>query len=248
MDDKKYPVYDYVKFIWNKKLWLILAAIICMIAGAAFSFTRTPNYTSNISIFTGNGENEMLSKPGFIESEYRDDLPENLSSSLNVKIVEPFNIALSLSGKNKNVVESELLNIAEKYKDDLTERFNDQKGVWVDYTKSLEDKVAITSDAIEMYTELASSKDVSEENLIHYKEILMKKEETLSRYMLDLQEANEELKLYEPPKRMDLTTTASSNNLLRNMLLGAVFGFQLMLVILIFWKYILNARRSESQE
>lgn len=248
MDDEKYPVYDYIKFIWNKKLWLILAAIICMIAGAALSFTRTPNYTSSVSIFTGNGENEMLSKPGFIESEYKDDLPENLSSSLNVKIVEPFHIALSLSGKNKNEVESELLKIAKKYKNDLNERFNDQKSVWENYTKSLEDKVAKTSDSIEMYKELASSKDVNEENLIHYKEIWMKEEETLSSYMLDLQEANEELKLYEPPKRMDLTTTRSSNNLLRNILLGAVFGFQLILVILIFWKYIINARRSESQE
>jgi hypothetical protein len=247
MNDQKYPVYDYVKFIWDKKLLLILATILCMIAGAAFSFTRTQNYTSTAVVFTGNGENDKLSKPGLITGEYKDGLPENLMASFNVKIEEPFLISLSLSGPDKSTVESELKKTAEKYKADLAERFNEQYDVWEDYAKALEAKVKTTEQLIETYREISST-EKNEDNLNRYTEILMLKEEKLPRYYADLKEAEYELKLLEKPELESVTTNTASNNLLRNILLGGVFGFQLMLVILVFWKYVLNARRSESQK
>ncbi|MCM3663622.1 Wzz/FepE/Etk N-terminal domain-containing protein [Mesobacillus subterraneus] len=249
MNDHKYPVYDYFKFIWDKKLLLILATILFMIAGAAFSFTRTPSYTSKAVVFTGNGENDKLSKPGLISGEYKEGLPENLRASFDVKIVEPFLISLSLSGPDKNTVESELIEAAAKYEADLKERYNEQKGVWDDYTKALKAKVEKTEQLIDTYREISST-EKNEENLNRYTEILMLKEEKLPRYYADLKEAEYELKLLEEPelKKDSITTTASSNNLLRNILLGGAFGFQLMLLILVFWKYVLNARRSESQK
>lgn len=247
MDEQRYPVYDYVKFIWDKKLWLIVAAILFMIAGAAFSFTRTQSYTSTALVFTGNAENEMLSKPDLIKRVYMEDLPENLSGNLDVKIVEPFQIALSLSGTDKNKIESELTKVAGKYTDDMTKRFTDQYGVLERYAKAMEAKVEITDRSIETYTELVA-KGGNEENLDRYTEILIKKEEKLVRYEEDLLEAEEDLTLAEKPRLMGVTTIATSNNLLRNILLGAAFGFQLMLLILVFWKYLLNARRFESQK
>lgn len=247
MDEQRYPVYDYVKFIWNKKLWLILAAVLFMIAGAAFSFTRTESFMAKAVVFTGNGENERLSKPNLIIEDYKGDLPESLRAGLDVIILEPFQIQLSLTGKDKNSVESELKKTAEQYKNDLKERFDDQKGILQKYAKAMEAKVEKTQNSIDLYTELAS-KEGNEENLNRYTEILTKKEEAQVRYVEDLIEAQEDLVLAEPPRfEGEVTTTASSNNLLRNMLLGFALGFQLMLVILVFWKYILNARRSESQ-
>jgi uncharacterized protein involved in exopolysaccharide biosynthesis len=247
MNDQKYPVYDYFKFIWDKKLLLILATILFMIAAAAFSFTRTESYTSKALVFTGNGENERLSKPALIISEYKDELPENLSSSLDAKIVEPFQIQLTLSGADKNTVESELNKTANNYVADLTERFSQQYGVLENYVKAMEAKVKNTQKSIDLYTELVY-KEGNEENLNRYIEILIKKEEAQVRYEEDLVEAQDELVLAEPPRFEGMTTNASSNNLLRNVFLGAALGFQLMLVILVFWKYVLNARRSESQK
>lgn len=248
MDEQRYPVYDYVKFIWNRKLWLIVAAIVFMIAGAAFSFTRTESFTAKAVVFTGNGENERLSKPNFIIEDYKRGLPENLRGGLNAIILEPYQIQLSLTGSDKNSVESELKKATEQYKNDLKERFDDQKAILEKYVKVMEAKVVKTQNSIDLYTQLAS-KEGNEENLARYTEILTKKEEMQVRYEEDLLDAQEDLVLAEAPRyEGGVTTAASSNNLLRNMLLGGALGFQLMLVILVFWKYILNARRAESKE
>jgi hypothetical protein len=247
MDEHKYPVYDYVKFIWNKKLWLVIAAIICMIAGAAFSFTRTPIYTSKVVVFTGTGSNEFLSKPDLIKSRYEKEFKGEFNGNLNVSIKEPYQIEFSLSGADKNKVESDLKMIAEKYAEDMTNRYEVQYGLLNKQVKAIQEKIEKLSQSLETYENLGS-KEAEEE--LNYTDIgiLVKRFEALPRYEEDLAEAEYDLALMEEPEPLDVTTTASSNNLLRNMLLGAAFGFQLMLVILIFWKYILNARRSESKE
>jgi uncharacterized protein involved in exopolysaccharide biosynthesis len=247
MNDQKYPVYDYVKFIWDKKLLLILATILFMIAGAVFSFTRTQNYTSTALVFTGTGNNEFLSKPDLIESKYKEDLPENLRNTLNVKIKEPYQIELSLAGTDKNTVESVVTELADKYVGDLTDRYKLQYGLLREHTKALKAKVEEVQQSLETYEELSTKE--GNENL-NYTDIgiLIKRYEALPRFEEDLTEAEYELALMEEPDLAKVTTNASSNNLLRNVFLGAALGFQLMLVILVFWKYVLNARRSESQK
>lgn len=110
MEKIKYPVYDYIKFIWKKKLLLIGFTILCMVIGAGLSYTKQTVYTSTALVFTGNGNNEKLSKPILITEEYKEEVPQNLRGSLNVKIAEPLQITLSLSGPDKEDVESNTKN------------------------------------------------------------------------------------------------------------------------------------------
>lgn len=247
MDEQRYPVYDYVKFIWNKKLWLIVAAIIFMIAGAAFSFTKEPVYTSKVVVFTGTGNNEFLSKPDLIKSRYEEEFEGKFKGNLDVRIKEPYQIEFSLTGDDKNSVDSDVAMIAGKYADDLKARYDVQYGLLEEQVKAIEEKIEKIEQSLDTYENLAS-KEAEEE--LNYTDIgiLIKRYEALPRYEEDLLEAEYDLALMEDPYRLEVATTASSNNLLRNILLGGALGFQLMLVILVFWKYILNARRSESQK
>ncbi|WLR55515.1 Wzz/FepE/Etk N-terminal domain-containing protein [Mesobacillus subterraneus] len=247
MDEQKYPVYDYVKFIWNKKLWLVVAAILFMIAGAAFSFTRTTNYTSTALVFTGTGNNEFLSKPNLIESRYEKEFQGKFNGSLNVRIKEPYQIELSSTDTDKNRLESDVTMIAEKYYNDMNERYDVQYGLLEKQVKTIKEKIESIEQSLDTYGDLAS-KEADED--LNYTDIgtLIKRYEALPRYEEELLEAEYDLELMEKPDLVEVTTTASSNNLLRNMLLGGGLGLQLMLVILVFWKYVLNARRAESQE
>ncbi|WP_282140978.1 Wzz/FepE/Etk N-terminal domain-containing protein [Cytobacillus oceanisediminis] len=246
MEKIKYPVYDYIKFIWKKKLLLIGFTILCMVIGAGLSYTKQTVYTSTALVFTGNGNNEKLSKPVLITEEYKEEVPQNLRGSLNVKIAEPLQITLSLSGPDKEDVESNTKKLGEQYSDDLIDRFNKQYEVQEKYKNALEEKVKKTEEAISQYTQLIEE-NADEEKRVNYIEVLINKEEVAEKYRADLGEAEYDLALAESPELIEVSTVQSSNNLLKNILLAGAFGFQLMLVLLVLWKYIINARRALSE-
>ncbi|MEH6988330.1 Wzz/FepE/Etk N-terminal domain-containing protein [Cytobacillus firmus] len=246
MEKIKYPIYDYIKFIWKKKLLLIGFTILCMVIGAGLSYTKQTVYTSTALVFTGNGNNEKLSKPGLIKDTYNDALPEDISSSLDVKITEPYQITLSLSGSDKEAVESNTKKVAEQYTNDLTERFKVQFEVQENLRNALKGVVEKTDKTISEYDQLIQVTS-DEYKLLHYNEMLLNKMEALDKYQADLEEIEYDLALAEWPELMNVTTTQTSNNLLRNTILAGAFGFQLMLVLLVLWKYIINARRALSE-
>ncbi|MCM3246079.1 Wzz/FepE/Etk N-terminal domain-containing protein [Cytobacillus firmus] len=246
MEKIKYPVYDYIKFIWKKKLLLIGFTILCMVIGAALSYARPTVYTSTALVFTGNGNNDELSKPDLITGRYKEELPDEFKSSLNVK-ADPFQITLSLSGADKEEVETNLNKVADKYTNDLKEDFDDLNEAMDNYKNALEEKVKKTEESITQYEQLIQETS-NDSKLISYSEILINKMDMVDKYRADFHEAEYDLALLEAPKKSDVKTIQSSNNnLLKNALLAGAFGFQLMLILLVLWKYIINARRALSQ-
>ncbi|USK49597.1 hypothetical protein LIT38_24410 [Bacillus sp. CMF12] len=245
MEKIKYPVYDYMKFIRKKKLLLIGFTILCMVIGAGLSYTKQTVYTSTANVFTGNAENDLLSKPELITPIYKEELPDGISDSLNIKIVGPFHISLSLSGPNKEAVESNTKKVAEQYTQDLTERFNEQYEAQKNYKNALEGLMEETKETISQYNQL--KQETSDENkLFNFTEALINKR--YWEYTTDFRDADLDLSMAEPPRLIPgISTTQTSNNLLRNTILAGAFGFQLMLVLLVLWKYIINARRALSE-
>ncbi|URT70552.1 Wzz/FepE/Etk N-terminal domain-containing protein [Cytobacillus firmus] len=243
MEKIKYPVYDYIKFIWKKKLLLIGFTILCMVIGAGFSYTKETVYTSTALVFTGNANNDELSKPDLIIAKYKKELPNALQNTLNVQ-ADPFQITFTLSGNDKETVESAMKKLAEQYEKDLMIEFNDQYGSLKDYVNALVKVVNQTEEAVSKYNQLLETSD--EDKLFNYTAVLISKMD--SEYKADLLEAKDLLSSAEPPiYNNEVTTTQTSNNLLRNTILAGAFGFQLMLVLLVLWKYIINARRALSE-
>jgi uncharacterized protein involved in exopolysaccharide biosynthesis len=243
MEKIKYPVYDYIKFIWKKKLLLIGFTILCMVIGAGVSYTKQTVYTSTVLVFTGNGNNDELSKPDLIKSKYKKELPVALQNSLDVK-ADPYQITLSLSGPNKESVESNLTKVADQYTKDLTEEYNIQYGALENYRNALEKVIKQTEEAVSQYNQLILE-TTDQNQLFNYTEVLINQMD--SEYKADLLEVEKDLAIAEEPERNNVTTTQTSNNLFRNTLLAGAFGFQLMLVLLVLWKYIINARRALSE-
>jgi Chain length determinant protein len=245
MEKIKYPVYDYIKFIWKKKLLLIGFTILCMVIGAGLSYMKPTVYTSTAVVFTGNGNNDELSKPDLIAGKYNEEFPE-LNNSLNAK-ADPYQITLSLSGPNKEAVESNMKKVAEQYETDLREDFEKLKNNMEVYKNALEKEVKELEKAIPQYEKLIQETSSNSKH-ITYSDILINKMRLVDKYRADLYETKIDLDLLEEPAERSLKTIQSSNNnLLRNSLLAGAFGFQLMLVLLVLWKYIINARRALSE-
>src|ERR1700719_1693509 len=45
-ESRRYPTYQYIKFIWQKKIYLIGFTILCLVIGAAYSYTRGTSATT----------------------------------------------------------------------------------------------------------------------------------------------------------------------------------------------------------
>jgi hypothetical protein len=65
----------------------------------------------------------------------------------------------------------------------------------------------------------------------------------LVNYTEKLHKAKIQLSKMKPPELRNVTTASSGNNSVRNAIIGGALGFQLMLIILVIWKYILDAKR-----
>lgn len=243
MEKNKNTLYEYVIFIWRKKLWVIGFTILCLVIAGAFSFTSKQHVSATALVFTGNATNDFLSKPELIMDKYEETIPEDIRGSFFVKIEEPFQISLSLTGNDKETVEKELRKVAEKYTSDLKKRFDDQYKTLEQYTEILKRKIDKTEETINYYNEKISE-ETNGDKLSYYTELVIKAEEDIGEYYSEYYKANYKLTLAESPELMNINTEETGNNLTRNLLLAGAFGFQMMIIILVIWKYILNSREA----
>jgi len=227
-NNEKYIFYQYLKFIWNKKWWLVGAMILFMLIGLLYSLRQPLVYTGQAVIFTGNAQNDKLSKPVFIKSEYQGLLPDKVRNSFAVDLPGDNQMVFTVSEQTKKGADEDIRKVANSYVKDLQKRYQDQKTELKAAVKIVDIKQLKRE-----YKNYVSGLIQSKENITFYRDTIQW-----------LTEAKYQLAIMEPPKLMDVTTTQRSNNLIRNMLLGGAFGFQLMLIILVFWKYIRDARRS----
>jgi hypothetical protein len=223
MDSRKYPTYQYIRFIWQKKFLLIGLTILCMIITAVYSITKAHTYTSTALVFTGNGNNELLSKPDLIIDKYAKKLSPSVKGSLSAEILEPMQIQLTLSSKDKKLADSEIKKVGKLYTKDLTKQFNKQYNYREDYVKALENEIKAAK-----------------------KSKVLADKENLPKYNSDLDKNKTKLILFEKPELMNTTTVEKSNHTARNVVLVGAAVFQLMLIILVFWKYIIEARKAIS--
>ena len=65
---------------------------------------------------------------------------------------------------------------------------------------------------------------------------------------MDLLDTQTQIAMAEKPAFMNVTTKTAARNLVRNSALAGAFGLLVMLVILIFCKYIIDARRNNNEQ
>lgn len=241
-ESRRYPTYQYIKFIWQKKIYLIGFTILCLLLGAVYSYSRGTSATTTAVIFTGNANNDMLSKPDLIAAKYSRYLSKDIKGSFQAQIADKMEITLSAKGKNKNTLESQVGKAAKKYVQDLTTNFNAQNNVRINYANSVQKEIDATQQSIALYDQLLANHPTGQ-TADNYNQALVTNQDALQSERSDLLDTQYQITTAEKPQLMSVTTKGTSHNTIRNSLLGAAFGFWVALVVLIFWKYISDARR-----
>jgi uncharacterized protein involved in exopolysaccharide biosynthesis len=127
MDREKYIVYQYLRFIWQKKWYVVAAAVLFMLLGFLYSHRNPVVYTGQAVVFTGTAENDELSKPDLIRNYYNKLVP---NKSLTVTIPANFEIVLKVTDRNQQKAQQLIEKVGKQYvsdlKSDYTVQYSDQ--------------------------------------------------------------------------------------------------------------------------
>lgn len=243
MENEKYTIYQYLHYLWAKKSVIIGFTILSLLAGFAYSSFQTKEYVGKATIFTGNAKNDRLSKKPSIEGTYKKILPKELSSTISASIPTNFHVAIEIKGKDKKQVEKGIQDVATQYEKDLETRFNAQYNSKKEYVESLDQKVKLLEKRSELYDQLLVDPNTQKSDVGNYLDEMLKIEENQRNNKANLAKAKNDFAIMEKPEVVSVTTSLGSSNTLRTTALAGALGFQLILIFLVMWKYILNARR-----
>lgn len=239
--EEKYVLYDYLKFIWNKKMFVILGLIAGLIIGGVYAMTRPVTYTGTALVFTGNAENDMLTKKELIRPKYQDEIPPHLGGSFTVNIPSDFQVTLSVTGSDRNEVESNINHVSELYVKDLDEGFTRQYDAIEGYSSALSGSIEKTEALLDLYNEKLLTASPTDSNV--YQEEIMKLERQLEKDKENRAENEIDKSIMERPELMTVNMSVNDTSVLLYSLLAGAGLLQAVLVLLVLWKYLRDAAR-----
>ncbi|WP_077619739.1 Wzz/FepE/Etk N-terminal domain-containing protein [Litchfieldia sinesaloumensis] len=237
----QYVLYGYLTFLWKKKWLILLATIIGMGLGYGYSSLQKVTYSSIANVYTGTAQNEELSKVALIKGKYKKMLPDDLKEGFNATIPDNNVISLHLVGSNDSKVKENIESVAKEFEEDLKENYSLQEQAIRDYYNFLDSQIKspegllnddYKNNLIKSLPESLNTNIV--ENILTMQLAYM--EENF--HQLDIQ-----LSKLKEPYISEIIHNANKPSSLRYIVLGGAAFFQLMLIIVILWKYIINARQ-----
>lgn len=126
MNNTANTIVQYLQYLWKRK-WLILLVTI-LFAGLGYVYEQTrfqETYRGTALIFTGNANNDGLTKPNVQKGFYKNQLPETLK--LDIILPGNFQILITLDGTNSEEVEKNINKISKNYLERLEDNFTRQE-------------------------------------------------------------------------------------------------------------------------
>ncbi|MFV2049827.1 hypothetical protein ACEWK1_21030 [Metabacillus sp. YM-086] len=240
-EKKEYLFYKNLVFFWRKK-WLLIGIplVICLIV-SAFSMFSSREYVGKAIFYTGDVPDDFLTDPKLMEANYIDDSKD---VDAEFSVIKSKQVQIKVVDDNKDDVHKELSSLITSYTEDLLEayniRFNRTQDTVDVYENSLEENEKLIDryyEAIEAVKEDA----VPDTDLLA---AVATKEEIIYEYETSVNRMITDLALFKEPKLISESITQSDNYLVQNAVVSFALSFFLMLVVLLLWRYIREARRA----
>jgi hypothetical protein len=267
MNNTANTIVQYLQYLWKRKWLILLVTVLFAALGYVYEKTKfQETYRGSSYIFTGHADNDYLSKREFIIKELKPMLPKELKEKLDVTIPKDYQILITLEGPDSKKVESNLLEISERYVVLLKKDYNQQYKDMEEEQEALEEIIPMLEEqqvalgrnitlhlmgdnpSLEKQIESILEEEKEESNLEaqvnqlgvdlkSYKEIL--ENHTLITKKINKYYKNKKrLKVWKPPVwEEDVSVDPIVNKPFLNPLTAAALGFQLMIVFLVLYKF-----------
>ncbi|MED4454476.1 hypothetical protein [Metabacillus fastidiosus] len=237
--EKEYVLYKNLKFIWDKKSFLIIIPLlICLLTGAVSYFISDHKYVGKTVFYTSTLKKDALTEPDLMDAKYR---VENKNVEIDFSVPKNRRVQIKVTGDKKADVEQELKSLSEKYNADLMAdyklRYDLTEKPMKDYQKRLEH----VDKSLEAYYE----KVEAGEDQLFDKELLLgfaTKEQVAHEYVTSVNRMDTDLQLFEKPELISTSMEKSDNYFMQNAFIALVLSFFLTLLGLMLWRYTREAR------
>ncbi|MXQ55978.1 hypothetical protein [Shimazuella alba] len=241
---KSYAFYDYLAFMWQKKLWLIAIPLIAVVLAIIVSSFTRPTYQGSVLFNVADATDDKVTVPDIILSSYQKLLPKDLQPSLQAIVPKYKQVQIQISGKDKEQVTKGFQTVVKAYYTDLQKVYQQKVNLSKQYMATLQQRVA----TLEQASKSIKPSSVNAQSLEAFTDLqkeLATRQEQLQSSKLDL--ASVQAPVIVPPGSLeDLTISEKASPWKANILIALLSGIILAVVVVTLWKYILDARSSRN--
>ncbi|EDL64352.1 hypothetical protein [Bacillus sp. SG-1] len=241
MEDKKkqFTLYEYLLFFWRKKLFLILIPLIGLVLGGAASYLvpKKAEYIGQTTVYTGSVYLEILNDRAMVADRYglnpEDEFYVSANNFLKVKVY----------GDDESYLENKLEAFRTDLESDLMNEYEKRFQETESIIERTENYLSQLESAQEQYLNRLDSA-LSEEDSAVFEEIVRQNDVEIASSLAKIDRVNADLAFFEKPEVSSVNVSKVDNHTLEYVIGGFILGLFLAVVMLILWKYILDARRA----
>lgn len=239
-EQKKFVLYEYLLFFWKKKWSFLIIPIIFALLGFAASYVISTDakYTGNATVFTGSIKQKGLTNPDNIVANFG----EGIDGEIDAFVSSDSYVKIKIKQDDREELEKDLTAMAERIEGVLVKDYDFRKEVTETYLVELEAReknLQASISAMEPIMERDLPIDKYEDLTLSY----TTSQSELSDTKAAIQRVRGDLAFFEKPDVIVNQVTQADTNKTELTIAGLILGVLFTLVFLIFWKYIIEARR-----
>jgi Na+/phosphate symporter len=234
-EEKRFVLYDYLVFFWNKKLVFLLLPLITFGLALILSILQPVEYQGRTILYTGDLKGSETD-PEVSKTKYKDDTK---GTNLSVEVFERGQLVFTVTGDEPEKVKETISKISEKHFKVLNEKYDERIEVTEEGIERKEKHLNSLNELTDLYTEQLKNDTLSEEESSRMTELQLASIEIEQQ----IDKSRKDVALFEKPQKLDTTVSESGRNQRPILALGLVSGLFLSIFLLVLWKYIEEARR-----
>lgn len=238
---EQFILYGYLKYFWEKKWILVIVPILSMVIaiGVKFTFFNPIPYIGNATIYTGSVNSEVLTNPNNIIGKYDD----KVEGQLNITVPTSKYLRINIQGENEQLVNEDLENVKEQILNELLKNYEERLNITSENLEALEEKRISLEETITNYSIKYEEGNSSDFQLSNPIDILLWSESEHSKIVSKIQNMKNDLVFFEEPDVTSYSVKETNKYIVETLFIGFILGIILAITLLIFLKYIFDARR-----
>jgi len=245
-EQKKFVLYEYLVFFWKKKAFFIIIPLIFTLLGygASYVIPKDGKYVGNATIFTGSIKLKALTNPSNIVAQFGEDIKGEIDAFVSSESY----VKLKLYNDNKEQLEKDLEKMASAVEKSLLDNYDLRYKITKDQVVMAETKLNKLYDVLEVATDKLENGNMPIEEAKDVVSTIDWTEMEISDTEARIARINGDLAFFEEPSVNRQKVTVVNTYKTELSLAGLIFGVFATILILMLWKYILEARRYNSHD
>ncbi|MGV3466806.1 MAG: hypothetical protein ACO1OT_16140 [Heyndrickxia sp.] len=240
-EEKRYVLYEYLLFFWRKKWLLISIPIIITILVATVSLMIGRGYEGKVTFYTAELKKGENTDPDVIQSDYK---LKDSKQALDVKVVNGKRVQFTITGDNKDSIRQSLNQISTDFQKQLMNEYDVSKSLTENNIKTYQEELKKYEGTFDNINQYINEDKLSQDQLLMQYDSTSKSADFVGDFASKIKSMKNDLAFYEKPKELGSQINKQNGNVLPNSIIGFVFSFFIMVLVLMLWKYIEEARKA----